>query len=93
MILSYIWVVCWLSCSVSAVGVDEDGIALDDFAVGTSEWLPYWVEAMIIVGIELAFCQASTVSNDVSRRHQVASALASYRRVEIRMHVCVWHSE
>lgn len=39
--LSYIWVVCWLSCSVSAVGVDEDGIVLDDFAVGTSEWLPY----------------------------------------------------
>ena len=88
-----ILLVCWQSCSIAAVSVDEDGIVLAEVAVGTSEWLPYWVEAMVIVGMELAFYQTPTVSNDVTRRREVASASASHKRAEIRIHICVWYGE
>ena len=52
--------------------MDEDGIAMEDLAVGISKWLPCWVEAMVIVDTELALCQTSVKSNEVSRRHEMA---------------------
>ena len=72
-ISNYIFLVCSQSRSIAVVDVDEDGIAMNDLAVGISKWLTCWVEAMVIVDTELALCQTSTVSNDVSRRHQVAT--------------------
>ena len=65
--------VCRQFSSIAAIDVDEDGIALNDFGVGTSEWLRYWIEAMVIVDHELAIRQTSTVSYDVSYQRQVRS--------------------
>lgn len=71
-------VVCWMliggwqSRSVSAIGVDEDGVALDELAVDTSERLlradvarRFGPLAAIERGTLLVpFCQTSTVSRE-----------------------------
>ena len=39
MIVSWILLVRWQSCSGAAIRMDEDGVTLDKAAVGASEWL------------------------------------------------------